>query len=78
MVRFKAQGTQRRFPSKYNGNQGYAEYFCTFTSLEIHSKSDPKRRYKNLFMFGHPVENHGGRLLGLFLPMPLKTESIRP
>ena len=21
---------------------------------------------------------HGGRLLGLFLPMPLKTESIRP
>ena len=48
MVRFKAQGTQRRFPPKYNGNQGYPEYFCTFTSLEIHSKSDPKRRYKNV------------------------------
>ena len=57
MVRFKAQGTQRRFPPKYNGKQGYPEYFCTFTSLEIHSKSDPKRRYKNLFLFGHPVEN---------------------
>ena len=49
MVRFKAQGTQRRFPPKYNGNQGYPEYFCTFTSLEIHSKSDPSGAIKMCF-----------------------------
>ena len=56
MVRFKAQGTQRRFPPKYNGNI-FKTIQTTFRSPEMHSKSDSKGRYKNLYLFCHPVGN---------------------
>ena len=56
MVRFKAHGDPTTVSPKYHGNI-FKTIQSTFRSLEIHFKSDSKRRYKNLCLFGNPMGN---------------------